>query len=73
MHILLADKQAGVRSALRFLLEQELGISAGDQRHVGRRWTPALTLSSAKVIHPSACWRSCMLFVMEVKRERSEA
>jgi len=27
MHILLADKQAEVRSALRFLLEQELGMS----------------------------------------------
>jgi len=27
MHILLADKQTEVRSALRFLLEQELGIS----------------------------------------------
>jgi DNA-binding NarL/FixJ family response regulator len=26
MHILLADKQAEVRSALRFLLEQELGM-----------------------------------------------
>jgi len=27
MHILLADKQVEVRSALRFLLEQELGMS----------------------------------------------
>ena len=47
MHILLADKQAEVRSALRFLLEQELGMSV-----VGEAAEASALLAQAAATQP---------------------
>jgi DNA-binding NarL/FixJ family response regulator len=47
MHILLADKQAEVRSALRFLLDQELGMSV-----VGEVAEASRLLAQAAAVQP---------------------
>lgn len=47
MHILLADKQAEVRSALRFLLEQELGM-----RVVGEAAEASALLAQRAAVQP---------------------